>query len=175
MGYWDYITTISDSLKNSYGFTKDAVTNIGSVVKDNSGKVLTRYGPDEETKSKIIPFATSVAKYSAEEGLKFVPGGVPTYNVLKKSINALKESEGNRKAEVKNLEDKIGLLEKEVEKVKKLVEEMEGMNKAASLVKSEKTENVVRVFMMDDFMGMQFFNSLYVTPKKEVKAKSEAV
>ncbi|KAF4384327.1 hypothetical protein F8388_004560 [Cannabis sativa] len=183
MGLWDYITATTDSLKNntpdltlvknwcstSYGYTKYAVTDIGGAIKDNAGKVITRYGPDEKTKSKLVPLATSVAKYSVVEGLKFVPGGVPTYNVLKKSFNDLKKLEEDPKVEVKNLEDKVRVLEKEVEKVKKLVEEMEFMNNKATMVESEKTENVVRGFMMDDCTRTHYFTDFFflkLVPKK---------
>ena len=229
MGIWDYISGTTDSLKrnapdltpvknwcsNSYGYSKAAVNNVSGTVKTNASKVMNHYWPNEETRSKIGPFASSVAKYSAEEGIKFVPGLLPispqekkkkkkflksslagnqififfalffffffagggsALKVLKKSYNDAKKSENDQTVDVKALQAKVRSLEKEMDEFKELVKETR-LNKAPSsdnskqhdsvVVGNQKPEDVIRVFMMKDFIGRQFLDDLIVTrPKK---------
>ncbi|PON96539.1 hypothetical protein TorRG33x02_078120 [Trema orientale] len=201
MGIWDYISGTTESLKrnapdltpvktwcsSSYGYSKSAVSNIGGSVKVNADKVLKQYWPGEETRSKIGPFATSIAKYSAEESLKiYIPGGVWALRVFKKACNDAKKSGERRVDHVKGLEAKVGLLEKEVDELKKLAEKMETNNKqtssssssssmdlkttstsaAVAVVENQKPEDVIRVFMMKEFIGSQLWNDLMFKPRK---------
>ena len=90
MGVWDFISGTADSVKRnapdhltsvkswgsiSYEYTKAGVNGVYNAVKVNTGGVLSQHWPSEETRSKILPFAVNVAKYSAQEALKYyIPG-----------------------------------------------------------------------------------------------------
>lgn len=96
MGVWDYISGTADSIKrnapdltpvktlccSSYGYGKAGVSNIHNSVKVNGGEVLSQYCPSGETMSKIPPFVTNLAMYSAEEALKFIPIPLPGFKRL---------------------------------------------------------------------------------------------
>ncbi|GMN73362.1 hypothetical protein TIFTF001_053680, partial [Ficus carica] len=62
MGVWYYISGTAVSLKRK-------ASDLTSAVKVNAGDVLSQHWPTEETRSKIVPFAVNVAKYSAQEAL----------------------------------------------------------------------------------------------------------
>ncbi|PON44586.1 hypothetical protein PanWU01x14_265710 [Parasponia andersonii] len=204
MGIRDYISGTTESLKrnapdltpvktwcsSSYGYSKSAVSNIGGSVKVNADKALKQYWPGEETRSKIGTFATSIAKYSAEESLRiYFPGGVWAPRAFKNAWNDAKKSGERRVDHVKALEATVGLLEKQVDEFRKLAEKMEMNNKQTSssssssssssmdlkttptsavvaVVENQKPEDVVRVFMMKEFIGSQLWNDLMFKPRK---------
>ncbi|GMN23742.1 hypothetical protein TIFTF001_045808 [Ficus carica] len=138
MGVWDFISGTADSLKRnapdhltsvkswgsiSYEYTKAGVNGVYNAVKVNSGDVLSQHWPSDETRSKILPFAVNVAKYSAQEALKFyIPGPV------KKAFDDMNKS-GDHAVELKALHAKIDKLGQKVGHYEKLLEQMEMKNK----------------------------------------------
>ncbi|GMN21322.1 hypothetical protein TIFTF001_050124 [Ficus carica] len=154
MGVWDYISGMADSVKRnapnhltsvkswgsiSYEYTKAGVNGVYNAVKVNAGGVLSQHWPSEETRSKIFPFAANVAKYSAQEALKYyIPGGVFFSNPVKKAVHDMNKS-GDHAVELKALHAKIDNLGKKVGHYEKLLEQMEMKNKQCSDFKPSKT------------------------------------
>ncbi|GMN25904.1 hypothetical protein TIFTF001_043940 [Ficus carica] len=135
MGVWDFISGTADSVKRnapnpltsvkswgsiSYEYTKAGVNGVYNAVKVNAGDVLSQHWPSEETRSKILPFAVNVAKYSSQEALKYY---IP----------------GDHAVELKALHAKIDKLGKKVGHYEKLLEQMEMKNRQCLDFKPSKT------------------------------------
>ncbi|GMN68321.1 hypothetical protein TIFTF001_037380 [Ficus carica] len=130
MGVWNYISGTAVSLKRK-------ASDLTSAVKVNAGDVLSRHWPTEETRSKILPFAVNVAKYSAQEALNFIPGGVSAYKVVKRALEDVNKSKdlpaeekksADRAVNVKSSHEKVD--KKEEGEQRKLYEQMETMTRS---------------------------------------------
>ncbi|GMN67261.1 hypothetical protein TIFTF001_036320 [Ficus carica] len=97
MGVWNYISGTAVSLKRK-------ASDLTFAVKVNAGDVLSRHWPTEETRSKILPFAVNVAKYSAQEALNFIPGRVLAYKVVKRALEDVNKSKDLPREEKKSVD-----------------------------------------------------------------------
>ncbi|PQP94767.1 uncharacterized protein Pyn_40740 [Prunus yedoensis var. nudiflora] len=236
MGIWDFISGTTDSLKRNapdlmavknwcptpgslkrivpdvtaaknvcstaYGYGSATVAHIDSAVRGN----LNHYLQDEEVRSKILQLGKSIVTHATIEGLKTIPGGFVGYNIFKKSIKDLKDSDKQEvdvkalqadvcrlkkdfsdykkvhepEVDVKALQADLLRLEKELSKYRKLHEQVP-IDKPSAELKSpntvnihsavyQKPEDVIRVFMMNEFMGRKFLDDLMVpsvAPRKK--------
>ncbi|CAB4277611.1 unnamed protein product [Prunus armeniaca] len=163
------VTAAKNVCSTAYGYGSATVTHIDSAVRVN----LNDYLQDEEARSKILQLGKSIVTRATIEGLKTIPGGLVGYKIVAKSIRDVKES-NKQEVDVKALQADLHGLQKEFSEYKKLHEH--GLiDKPSADLKSpntvnilsalnQKPEDVIRVFMMKEFMGRQFFDDLMVPP-----------
>ncbi|CAN6694439.1 unnamed protein product [Malus baccata var. baccata] len=175
MGISDYISGTTDSLKRNapgltavknlcstaYGYGSGAVTQIDNAVRGN----LNHYLGDAEGRAKIVRFSSSIAKHTALESLKTVPG----YKIVKRSISGLNETD-EQEVNGKALQTDILRLEKELSEYRKSHKQVQ-LDKPSADLKSPNTanihsvanwkpEDVIGVFMMKEVMGRKFLDDL---------------
>ncbi|XP_062169959.1 uncharacterized protein LOC133875751 isoform X1 [Alnus glutinosa] len=175
MGIWGYVCSTSESLKwntpdltavkgwgsSSYDFGLAAGTKINNV-RINATQTLSQYMSDEETRSRIRQFAVDLAKnavfYGCREGLKSVPGGTLVYKAVLRSIRGEKKFDQGHELDMKALQAEVAEL-KETLKSAGLVR-AEKHQPCADLKSTvyKKPEDVIRVFMMKEFMGMRLLD-----------------
>ncbi|CAL9017329.1 unnamed protein product [Prunus brigantina] len=159
------VTAAKNVCSTAYGYGSATVTHIDSAVRGN----LNPYLQDEEARSKILQLGKSIVTHATIEGLKTIPG----YKIVAKSIRDVKES-NKQEVDVKALQADLHGLQKEFSEYKKLHEQVL-IDKPSADLKSpntvnihsavnQKPEDVIRVFMMKEFMGRQFFDDLMVPP-----------
>ncbi|KAM5585894.1 hypothetical protein ABKV19_005015 [Rosa sericea] len=195
MGIWDTISGTTDSLKRnapdltslkSWCPTTDSLKRIapdGTTVK-NACSTAYGYGsavrdyvipyfPNEEARSKIAHAGTIVAKNATYEGLKFVPGGSTFYNIAASSIRDFNNS-NEQEVDVKALQAKVLRLEREFgefrERNKPCADVKSPSISNVQSVATRKPEDVIRVFVMKEFMWRQLTDDLMVpvAPRKRV-------
>ncbi|GAY52496.1 hypothetical protein KPL70_026555 [Citrus sinensis] len=185
MGIYDYMSATVDSIKRntpnltavkgicwySYDYSRAAVTNIHSAVTVNGKAVVEKVNqnlPDQETRSEI---ATNLVKNSASfavnEGLKLVPGGSAVANIVYRSLPNDKTKLQKNK-DLLELKDKVERLEKELRDYEKLLDKTEiqkptvELKSKSTLDLHQKPEDVIRAFMMTEFMSNHFLDGLIV-------------
>ncbi|BFG29314.1 hypothetical protein CerSpe_155880 [Prunus speciosa] len=159
------VTAAKNVCSTAYGYGSATVTHIDSAVRGN----LNHYLQDEEARSKILQLGKSIVTHATIEGLKTIPG----YNIVNNSIKELKDSD-NQEVDVKALQADVRRLDKELSKYRKFHEQVPIDMPSADLKSpntvnihsavNQKPEDVIRVFMMKDFMGRKFFDDLMVPP-----------
>ncbi|KAJ0103072.1 hypothetical protein Patl1_04551 [Pistacia atlantica] len=195
MGILDYISSTCDSIKrnapnpssvkhlywSSYDYSRAAVTKIHNVFPSKAViEKLNQHLPDEDTRYKI---AENLAKNSAaaavQEGLKFVPGGPILYDIVNRSLRYYKKSNDDTKI-LQELEDKLGRMDKELSDYRKLLEQTEIRKpireldcRNTTLGLNQKPEDVIRIFMMTEFVGDHLLDNLIVPGVRSRKPNME--
>ncbi|KAL7218186.1 hypothetical protein ACSBR2_011458 [Camellia fascicularis] len=188
MGMWDLINSSSDAVKrnapdlsflreawrSTYGYSWSAVSKIDNAVRVGVVEKVNHYLPDEEGKAKIGRLAKNAAVYACHEGLKGLPlpGGVSIYNIVTRSLRD--EKTEDYKEAMKTLQARIDTLESESNHYRKLLEEaqmlrcdiqLESQNAPclnSNTIINQKPEDVIRMFMVKEFVGRHVLGYLIV-------------
>ncbi|XP_027127167.1 uncharacterized protein LOC113770645 [Coffea eugenioides] len=190
MGVWDLINStteavkrnapapaaVIDACKASYGYSSAVVGNIDNAVRVNGMQALNDYMPSEETRSRISLFASkftqNAARHALREGYKLIPGGKAVAEIISETMNDVKSENlstqkmmavtqvtgsggGGKVSAGRNLLDRVEMQSRGLE--------MGSANKgnfAAESTANQTPEDVLRIFMMKEFMGKRFADDL---------------
>ncbi|GAA0168626.1 hypothetical protein LIER_23300 [Lithospermum erythrorhizon] len=183
MGMWDLLSCTTETVKRytpgvtsiksagvaSYGF---CASIIDSVVRVSGIQKLHECMPDGYRRAQIGSFAGKFAKnaavYGFHEGYKLIPGGKAVSKIVSMTANDMKSE--------KRLSDiETALSKSDRETAKALSKENKAMKSTpentpiADLVRDRKPEDVLRVFMMSEFIGARILDDLIVPGTKKSK------
>lgn len=107
------LTAVTAACRSSCNYSWTAVTKVNNVIMENVVPTLNYYVNDEEGREKTGRVAVSFANHAAFEGLKWVPGGVPMWNIVSRSLRDAKTEDYNKELgkKLQDLEDRIDRLE----------------------------------------------------------------
>ncbi|KAH7844109.1 hypothetical protein Vadar_024470 [Vaccinium darrowii] len=171
------LTPVTDACRSSCDFSRTAVTRINRAFMEKVVPTLNHYVYEEEGRAKTSRVAASFAKNAAFEGLKWVPGGVPIWNIVSPSLRDAKNED--YKEVVKNLQARIDILERESSGSKNIPDDVK-LEREASVFKMNqadvkfesrvvpgsnsntnlKPDDVIRIFMMKEVYGGNMFDDL---------------
>ncbi|CAI9762331.1 unnamed protein product [Fraxinus pennsylvanica] len=181
MGIWDIINSSTEAVKRNapdLAPVKNACTTIDNTVRVNGLQRLEQWLPDDEAKSKIGIFATKFAKnagfFALHESYKLVPGGVAVSNIVSKTIEEVKRETLHETP--KQLEGRDSAPGKRFTGATKLMDREEMRPGSLDLVDSidnQKPEDVIRIFMMKQFVGSRFLDDLMVPKLRKGKQQPE--
>ncbi|CAA2973748.1 Hypothetical predicted protein [Olea europaea subsp. europaea] len=192
MGIWGFInssteavkrntpdfTPVKNACRTSFSYGSAACTKIDNTVRVNGLQRLNQWLPDDEAKSKIGIFAGKFAKnaglYALHEGYKLVPGGVAAWNVVSKTINEVERETLNQKP--KPLEDGDCAPGKQFIGTRKLMDRADiqpGSLDHVESIGNQTPEDVIRIFMMKQFVGARFLDDLMVPKPRKGKKQPE--
>ncbi|XP_059277084.1 uncharacterized protein LOC132031221 [Lycium ferocissimum] len=190
MGIWDYINSGKGSVKQytsdlvtpvknvcqtSYDYSTTAVKKIDDVVRVNM--------PDEEERIKIVKFSKYFVKkasvYVVQEAANDIPGGRAVSKIYSETVREMeiefkknqdmscdKEIIGNSCKDT-NVTGPPGLLDgAEILESKELKVGSENRAQVDSFA-HQTPEDVLRVFMMKEFMGARFLDNLLVPDHRQ--------
>ncbi|KAL3821525.1 hypothetical protein ACJIZ3_007430 [Penstemon smallii] len=184
MGIWEFMGSTAEAvkqnvplpgttqLKNAYNYGFATVVNIDQAARVNGLRRIGDWIPSDDAKSKMSLYATKFAQnaghYALKEGYKLVPGGVAFSKILNKTLNDVKHENLSDK-KIKVLEEKIDKLEKHSIGVGRA--EMHGGG-GLEFESKNAPEDVIRLFMMKEFIGNRYLEDLIV-PKISKGKKPE--
>lgn len=175
------LTPVTAACRSSCNYSWTAVSKVNSVIMENVVPTLKYYVNDEGGREKTGRVAVSCAKHAAFEGLKWVPGGVPMWNIVSRSLRDAKTEDYNKELgkKLQDLEDRIDRLERESSGSKNISDDVKlereasvfKMNQAdvkfetrvvpcSNSNKNSKPDDVIRVFMMKEVYGRNMFDYL---------------
>ncbi|NP_001309121.1 uncharacterized protein LOC101245434 [Solanum lycopersicum] len=177
----DLATPVTKVCKGTYYYSATAVKMIDNVVRVSGVQKLGQYSymPDEEGRAKIVSFSTKFAKnasvYAIKESAKiFLPGGKAVSQIYSQTVREMEvESKNNQNAscnkEITSNSSKVatstgplGLLNG-AEMLENRELQLSSENKAQVDSFAHQTpEDVLRVFMMKEFVGSRYLDNLLV-------------
>ncbi|KAL3636847.1 hypothetical protein CASFOL_019146 [Castilleja foliolosa] len=168
MGVWEFMGSAAEAVKRNAPDT----TPLGE------------WMPDPETRSKIglysTKFAQNTGTYVFREGFKLIPGGAAFSDIVTKTLKDV-ERENLKVEKLNMLEGKAHSQQKIYSGGPKLIggPETHGRGGEETVFDDigvlsavdKKPEDIIRVFMMKDFFGSQFFDDLKVLELARGKGK----
>ncbi|XP_059274701.1 uncharacterized protein LOC132029458 isoform X2 [Lycium ferocissimum] len=182
MGIWDFIDSGKETVKR---YTPDLVTPVTKVCKASyyysttAVKKMDNYMSDDEGRAKMVNFSTKFVKnasiYAAKEAANiFIPGGRAVSKIYSETIREM-EIESKKNQDTSCIKDIIGNSRKDTTNAgppglvdgPEMLESKElklgSQNRVQVDSFTQQTpEDVLRVFMMKEFMGTHFLDSLLV-------------
>ncbi|KAG9159558.1 hypothetical protein Leryth_013550 [Lithospermum erythrorhizon] len=182
MGMWDLLSCTTETVKRytpgvtsiksagvaSYGFCASIIDSVVRVKK------LHECIPDGDRRAQIGSFARNFAKnaavYGFHEGYKLIPGGKAVSKIVSMTANDMKSEK-----RLSDIETAKALSKSDRETAKALPKENKAMKSTpentpiADLVGDRKPEDVLRVFMMSEFIGARILDDLIVPGTKKSK------
>ncbi|XP_055801133.1 uncharacterized protein LOC129870385 [Solanum dulcamara] len=198
MGIWDFISSGTETVKRntpdlatpvtkvcerSYYYSAATVRKIDDELQ-KLGQYI--YMPDEEGRAKIVNFSTKFVKnasfYAVKEAANiFIPGGRAVSQIYSQTVREMEiESKKNqnmwRDKEITGISSKdtsstgsLGLLDG-AEILEKREPQLVSENKVeADSFTHQTPEDVLRVFMMKEFIGTRYLDDLLVPDHQQQK------
>ncbi|CAO2817195.1 unnamed protein product [Amaranthus hypochondriacus] len=181
MGLWDWVNSASDTVKNhtpaitpatefcrkSYYFCRDSTVYAAGTVSSKA-RDLHEYLSDNQARDNL----TQIAKNVSKNGALYVArsyGGGPIIDIISRSVQENKSD--SQKERLKELEHKVAKLEKEL-----ISRNMAEQSKAPMMIVAsksqnnsnfnaninEKAEDLLKFFMVEQFVGTKLFNNLII-------------
>ncbi|KAL3508620.1 hypothetical protein ACH5RR_028021 [Cinchona calisaya] len=193
MGIWESIYSTTEAVKRnvpdptpfkevcktSYGYCSAAVGKIDTAVRVDGIQRLNDLMPTKETRSRISLFASKfshhAAKYALRNGYKLVPGGKIIGEIISETMNDVKSEKHRSKQEMEAMKEMIGGGKSSASK--NLLDRVEMQSRVVELGYDQKAgfaiananqspEDVLRIFMMKEFMGNRFPDDLILNQIK---------
>ncbi|KAL3508619.1 hypothetical protein ACH5RR_028020 [Cinchona calisaya] len=165
-------TPFKEACKTSYDYCSAALGKIDAAVKADGIQRLNDLMPTKETRSQISLFASkfshNAAQYALRDGYKLVPGGKIIGEIISETMNDVKSEKHRSKQEVEAMKEMIcggkssaskNLFDR-VEMQGRGVMELGYDQKGGFANANQTPEDVLRIFMMKDFMGNRFADDL---------------
>lgn len=190
MAVWDWIYSATDAVKQktpditpatevcrkSYTFCRDSTVHVAGAATTKA-RELHEYMSDDEVRDNLSRFAVNISKNSALYIARSYGVG-PVIDIVSRSVQGKKTDAHNGRIE--ELENKVAKLEKELNsriipqhsEIPRTMTAMKSQDepKFSSIV-NERPEDVLKIFMMEQFVATKLFNNLTVL--KDVGSKSK--
>ncbi|XP_057524364.1 uncharacterized protein LOC130804065 [Amaranthus tricolor] len=181
MGLWDWFNSASDTVKNhtpaitlateffqkGYYFCRDSTVYAAGTVSSKA-RDLHEYLSDNQARENLTQIAKNVSKNGAFYVARSYGGG-PIIDIITRSVQENKSD--SQKERLKELEHKVAKLEKELISRNMAEQSKVSMMTVASKSQNdsnfnaninEKPEDLLKLFMMEQFVGIKLFNNLII-------------
>nr|XP_016440400.1 PREDICTED: uncharacterized protein LOC107766169 [Nicotiana tabacum] len=174
----------------TYYYSDAAVRKIDDIVRVNGIQKLGQYIPDDEGRAKIVSFSTKFVKNASFFAVKeaaniFIPGGKAVTKIYSDTVREM-ETECQKKQDKSCIKENIGTNSSTSTTVRsdalrlldgeKMLESRELKLGSENRVEADSfahqtPEDVLRVFMMKEFMGTRYLDNLLVPDHRQQKKK----
>ncbi|KNA23047.1 hypothetical protein SOVF_028290 [Spinacia oleracea] len=181
MGVWEWIYSVTNAVKQktpdvtpvaeicrqSYDYCRDTTVHVAGTATAKAREVH-GYLSDDQVRDNLGRVAVNVSKNSALYLARSYGGG-PVIDIFSRSVQDKKAD--SHKGRIEELETRVASLEKELSskriaqqlKIQRVITESESQDESNfNANMNEKPEDVLKIFMMQQYVGKNLFDNLII-------------